>query len=168
MGTDSDVSAASGDTVSEPQHDDTQSAAEKPASTHFSHDEATDQATSSTEVDGPRDTDRRTQRTSSADSSEEDSIEQYDVDKSDTGAVQHRLQTELETSDHATAVFACWTRLRDRGTVHTRAMQALFEDYPLGHDNARDWWRESIQPELVKVPGVQPPEGGGKLYRFSY
>jgi hypothetical protein len=99
---------------------------------------------------------------------DEDEVEKYDVDKSDPSAVQERLQAELEANDHATAVFACWKRLRDRGTLHTRAMQSLYEDYPLGHADAREWWHESIQPELAKVPGVQPPEGGGKLYRFSY
>ena len=95
-------------------------------------------------------------------------VETYDVDKSNPSAVQERLQAELDASDHATAVFACWKRLRDRGTLHTRAMQGLYEDYPLGHSDAREWWDESIKPELAKVPGVQPPEGGGKLYRFSY
>lgn len=102
------------------------------------------------------------------DTEEEEEIEKYDVDKSDANAVQSHLDSVLEQPDHATAVFACWTRLRDRGTLHTRSMQSFHEDYPLGYDDPRKWWTDAIEPALVKIPGVQPPEGGGKLYRFSY
>lgn len=98
----------------------------------------------------------------------DEEIQKFDIDKSDDGAVRSHLESVLDRPDHATAVFACWNRLRDRGTVHTRSMQSFHEDYPLGYDDPREWWQDEIEPVLVKIPGVQPPEGGGKLYRFSY
>lgn len=128
-------------------------------------------ADSSTSRETPSDASDAARPTASEpteDPDDDDEIEKVDVDKSDPDAVQSYLDSTLSQADHATAVFTCWKRLRDRGTIHTRAMQSLHDDYPLGYDNAREWWEDAIEPELVKIPGVQPPEGGGKLYRFSY
>lgn len=91
-----------------------------------------------------------------------------DVEKADPDAVRKRLEDVSDNLDRATAIFACWERLRDRGTVHKRAFQALYEDYPLDHTDEREWWRESIEPVLLQLPGVQAPEGDGRLYRFKY
>lgn len=151
---------------------DTQSDSESPPDHPESAPEPSPDRTSRPAADrapSPVDSTSRQESTStSAEEAGDDEIQKVDVDKSDPDAVQTYLQSTLEKGDHATAVFACWKRLRDRGTLHTRAMQSLHEDYPLGFEDAREWWSDAIEPELVKIPGVQPPEGGGKLYRFSY
>lgn len=102
------------------------------------------------------------------DLADEDEVETVDVDKSDPDAIRSHLQETLDDPALASAVFACWQQLRDRGTVHVRSMHGFHDDYPLGYDDARAWWREIVEPALVTLPGVRSPEGNGKLYRFKY
>lgn len=91
-----------------------------------------------------------------------------ELSRSDPEAVANYLESQCDNSSLAAAVFMCWQKLNQRGTEHVRAFKAIHEEYPLGYDSPDRWWEDAIQPELVSLPGVEPPEGGGNLYRFKY
>lgn len=136
-------------------------------------------STPSSRSASPTDVDRQSTTSHSRDDTDDDasgssthsSMEELatnDIDKSDPDALKSHLETSLATDAHAAAVMDCWQLIRDRGTIHLKSLKSQYENHPLGHENRDDWWREEIQPVLVTLLGIEPPEGNGSFYRFKY
>lgn len=90
------------------------------------------------------------------------------ADITDGDAIEAELKEALNNDTRAEVVLGVWNQLHERGTLHVNSIKNLYEEVPLEYDNEETWWQEGIRQPLEALPGVEPPQAGGNLYRFKY
>lgn len=90
------------------------------------------------------------------------------IDKSNPESIRRFIDTIVDNKDLQMTLFMLWSDISKRGTTHERALKLAYEEYPLGHDDADEWWTETVKPKFDLLPGIDPPGPGGSFYRFVY
>jgi hypothetical protein len=90
-------------------------------------------------------------------------------DDPETNAVRsyiERNETGVASPDEITA---CWKLLQKRGTANPDAFkERCHAGTESDSETLDDWWEDGVKPVLKELPGVDPPQEGGRLYRYSY
>lgn len=64
------------------------------------------------------------------------------------------------------ALFAAYEYLTENPSAsRSNFLDSVYPDHPAGFETADGWWN-AIQPALKELPGVDPPEERGHLWRF--
>lgn len=84
-------------------------------------------------------------------------------------AVRTFIKREANERTSEEEVTECWEFLKQRGTASSKAFKDRFApESCMTEEDVETWWQDGVKPVFKQLPGVEPPEDGGRFYRYKY